>query len=709
MVDSTNSGNKVLKIVHFNDVYKITRRINGQKEPRVTKFATLLTSVREKWNDPADSLTLFSGDAFSPSRQSSTTRGRHMMEVLKALKVDVSVAGNHEFDFGYNRVKQLITPDTFPWLLSNITDNNTGAVPEPFEPFHVIERSKVCIGFIGLVEKDWTQAISGWPNYLEWRDMVSVGIELSRILRDRAGPYKCDLVIALTHSRFQDDIKVAEALYALSPEAQTKTDVASQHGVDLILGGHDHVYWISKGLGSWKGYDIHQAVRGTETDRGNTLIVKSGADFEELSEMTLTLKDTPPGSIRTKIIESIEGIRHVFTPDLAIDTTMDALVQGVEDKVTTAEAMVICVSEVDLDARPQIIRTGESVIGNWIADCLKPAYDDVLERRVDGVIQCAGSIRGECIFPKGNITGGDLNEMFPYPDPMVVIEMTGAALWAAMNHGLGNWPKHDGRFPAISGFRVEWKSSIELKSGELYPPPRVQKIWLQRESKGPDGKPKLVEEEIQNTLERTYIISIPEFMLNKGDGYDFSGQKLILSGEHGKPKTTLISQFLRGAHYVTKALKLNDPDANHQLPETANFLSEAERLNQSSLISEASRPSVQNRAAQNLAFKMDSDDVDASENPVMDIVKLVQQITTPSEWIALALKVAAYEDLSMVDPYEEVERQMSTNAAAGTAYYKRAVDEEEDEVVPVLADDALWHISPVIDGRLKDLDNGVPT
>ena len=46
---------------------------------------------------------------------------------------------------------------------------------------------------------------------------------------------------------------------------------------------------------------------GAERDEGDVLIVKSGTDFRDLSEFTLTLEDTPPGSIRRKVIKEIRG------------------------------------------------------------------------------------------------------------------------------------------------------------------------------------------------------------------------------------------------------------------------------------------------------------------------------------------------------------------------------------------------------------------
>jgi 5'-nucleotidase len=106
-----------LKILHFNDVYRVTK----QKVPGgvidVTQCAAMLEKQRSRWadlpNGKKDGLLLFSGDVFSPSVESSVTRGSHMVSsdcvalhkvlkwwtiqvpVMNALSPDVAVTGNH--------------------------------------------------------------------------------------------------------------------------------------------------------------------------------------------------------------------------------------------------------------------------------------------------------------------------------------------------------------------------------------------------------------------------------------------------------------------------------------------------------------------------------------------------------------------------------------------------------------------------------------
>lgn len=73
-------------------VYRVTpQKLPGTRETiDVTKFATLLQAHHPT---PEDGLVLFSGDAFSPSVESSITRGSHMVPVLNYLSPDVALTG----------------------------------------------------------------------------------------------------------------------------------------------------------------------------------------------------------------------------------------------------------------------------------------------------------------------------------------------------------------------------------------------------------------------------------------------------------------------------------------------------------------------------------------------------------------------------------------------------------------------------------------
>jgi 5'-nucleotidase len=75
-----------LNIVHWNDVYRVNPQkiFTGSNDTiDVTQFAVLLNDIRNGWaprpDGARDGLVLFSGDVFSPSVESTVTRGSHMV------------------------------------------------------------------------------------------------------------------------------------------------------------------------------------------------------------------------------------------------------------------------------------------------------------------------------------------------------------------------------------------------------------------------------------------------------------------------------------------------------------------------------------------------------------------------------------------------------------------------------------------------------
>ena len=81
-----------LPILHWNDAYRVSpQKIspNSGGTIDVTQFGALLHDIREQWPDlpdgKKDGLVLFSGDVFSPSIESSVTRGSHMVSFFTLI------------------------------------------------------------------------------------------------------------------------------------------------------------------------------------------------------------------------------------------------------------------------------------------------------------------------------------------------------------------------------------------------------------------------------------------------------------------------------------------------------------------------------------------------------------------------------------------------------------------------------------------------
>lgn len=143
---------------------------------------------------------------------------------------------------------KLIKQTDFPWLMSNVVDNETGRPLGGGKISHFILHNQISIGLIGLVEREWLETLPTIdPTEVTYIDYVEAGNRLARELRNEG----CDLIIALTHMRTPNDITLAEKC----------------NGIDIILGGHDHVREV--------------------TEINGKMIVKSGTDFQQFSVITI--------------------------------------------------------------------------------------------------------------------------------------------------------------------------------------------------------------------------------------------------------------------------------------------------------------------------------------------------------------------------------------------------------------------------------------
>lgn len=209
-----------------------------------------------------------------PSRSSETFQ--HPVNALH--NVLFSFSGNHEFDFGVDMLEELATQTNFPWFLSNVYDKFTSHTLGHGIESSIIEWNGLQIGLMGLVEEEWLDTLSTVDKTnIDYIDYVVVADRLCKELRENGA----ELVIALTHMRWPNDIRLAK-------EAK---------GLDLILGGHDHEYEVREVKGVW--------------------IVKSGSDFRHLSRVDIrkkadmTYEYTIDRKDVLKVIHEDQGIKSI--------------------------------------------------------------------------------------------------------------------------------------------------------------------------------------------------------------------------------------------------------------------------------------------------------------------------------------------------------------------------------------------------------------
>ncbi|CAO3651839.1 unnamed protein product [Cunninghamella blakesleeana] len=536
-----------LNILHFNNVYHVSPT---KDEPvgGASRFATAIQDVSKELDHP---LLLFSGDAFNPCLESSITRGIHITKVLNQLNIDVACVGNHDFDFGVPQLRKLINNTNFPWLFSNVLYAD-GSSPDPIKQWHVINdhHSGLNIGVIGLVEKDWIQTIPSFPPDLIYHDFIEVANQLSNMLRDPNGPYKVDLVIALTHMRVPNDIKLAQSC---------------QDTIDLVLGGHDHFVYMSKSIDiigeHWSREenlkDVGFDPEGTIQDTSRIRVVKSGTDFREFGVLRLNIDTDDNGK---KFIQSMTAERKVVTSDIKVDEEMEKVVSEVASLVSSKMDRAVGYTTVPLEGRSMKVRLQETNLGNLMAD-LMLAYYSSLDPPVEIALGCGGTVRNDSVFDVGPITLGNIMTAFPFQDPVVVLRLTGQQIWDAVENGLSKFPAQEGRFPQVAGIKVNWYANRP-------PGERLESIWCvkrnpqrpvkQREhSILPDQNELYQRYQVENMvpldLNKEYVVAARNYMTKGYDGYKAlvsPPEKYIVDAENGVFISTIFRKFFLGLKYI---------------------------------------------------------------------------------------------------------------------------------------------------------------
>ncbi|XP_075168498.1 snake venom 5'-nucleotidase isoform X2 [Haematobia irritans] len=466
LLKMSDQDKKPLTILHYNDVYNVD--VTTEVEP-IGGAARFCTAIRTFEGD--NPLILFSGDVFSPSMLSTFTQGEQMVPVLNAIGTHCAVFGNHDFDHGLDVLVELIKKTNFPWLMSNVVDNETGRPLGGGKISHYIFHNQISIGLIGLVEKEWLETLPTIdPKEVTYIDYVEAGNKLAAELRNEG----CELIIALTHMRTPNDLNLA------------------QHcsGIDLILGGHDHVYEIKE-------------VNGIK-------IIKSGTDFRQFSKITIQKERDENGKIKCDI-EPVD-VTAKYAENQELKSELAKYSEVIEAKMTE----VLGNFSVELDGRFSAIRTQETNLGDWVCDVVLAATG------ADVALINSGTFRSDQIHPPGPFTMRDLVNIIPMRDPLMLLEISGKCLYEALENSVSGYPKLEGRFPQVSGVAFAFDPS--KPSGKRIDPQLVQ-----------------VGDEYLN-MEQTYKICIKSYIYNGCDGFTMFKDAKVLMDDDSCPELGLTVQ-----------------------------------------------------------------------------------------------------------------------------------------------------------------------
>jgi 5'-nucleotidase len=465
----TTSAPRTVRVtlLQVNDVYQFVPVDNGARGG-LARVSTLRKRIAA---ESPNTLLLLSGDTISPSVESNTYKGQQMIDAWNAVGLDYSVFGNHEFDFGPDVLRERIKESRFVWLGANVVDKKTG---KPFAdtPLFVIrEFEGVKIGIIGLVLPE-TKSTSRPGDDVDFLNVCETAKRVVPEIKAKGA----QVVVGLTHLSMREDKELARCA-----------------DLDVIIGGHEHTL--------------------LESLAARTPIFKMTADAREMGRITLNI-EAASGKL-----ESIDWEVIPVTKEIAEDPQF-ASITNKYGKLLTELAARVGHTDVLLDARSVENRTRETNVGSFVADAFRKAT------RADVALLNGGSIRADITINPGDLTKRDVLSILPFANPVVKLEVTGATLRAALEHGVSRSAEDSepGRFPQVSGLRFTFDASRPAGS-------RLVEVTV--------GEQPLDDK-------KTYTLATSTFVaVDAGDGYTmFRGAKFLIKPEQGQPAPEVLRKAI---------------------------------------------------------------------------------------------------------------------------------------------------------------------
>lgn len=350
-----------------NTTEKLTIFITNDMHGKIDNFAKVKYLVDEE-KKKTNVLLTSSGDIFSgnPIVDNYPQKGYPIIDLMNRVGYDISVIGNHEFDYGEANLKDRMEQANFKWVCANV-ETSASVIPQP-NPYITISINDIRVSFLGLVETDGKKN-DIIPSTHPWRvqNLTFQNPEdVVALYSDVKEEEDSDLYIALTHighskSNSLGDFQLAEQFPFF----------------DLIIGGH------SNGK--------------IDTVINNTPVFQAGNNLNWIGKIQLQINNKKVTSINYQLIDL-----NTITQE---DSEIKNIIDSYNDNPFFKE--VIGFSEL-YHNRPQV--------GNFTADAIR------LKMGVDVSFQNTGGVRAN--LDQGDITKKEIFQILPFNNPTITYNMT---------------------------------------------------------------------------------------------------------------------------------------------------------------------------------------------------------------------------------------------------------------------------------------------
>ena len=486
-------------ILYTNDVHTYI----DKQAPELTYAA--IAALKQSYQDAGKKVLLVdAGDHVQGTAYGSMDQGASIIELMNAAGYDAATPGNHEFDYGMDRAKELMRDADFPYLSCNWVDlrTNLRVLPE----IKVFVRGGVRIAFVGITTPEtFTKSTPAYfMNKAQTKYIYDIlggedGQKLYSAVQKAVDKAKClaDVVIGLGH-------------LGVDPSSSPWTSeevIAHTTGFDAFIDGHSHTVMENKQVADASGRLV--------------TLTQTGSYFANVGEMTIA----PDGTISTRLVSTYDQEDPAGAAEQA--AWVSSVDEMLGEKIAVADTKFYITDPATGKRR---IRSGETNLGDFVADGIYTYFNEVEQLHCDIAIMNGGGIRSD--EDAGYWTFKTCKQVSPFGNVACLMSVTGKQIQDALEFAArfaGAEGKENGGFLQVAGATYEIHTDIpntvqtddkNVWIGSATGTPRVQNVKIYDRANGTY---------VPLDENKTYALAGMNYTLrNLGDGFAmFDGAELI--------------------------------------------------------------------------------------------------------------------------------------------------------------------------------------
>lgn len=409
---------KMITILHTNDQHARVSPGDGLGMAKIAGLKDEFTGYNESV------LLLDVGDVLHGTTFATLEKGASVVKVMNEVGYDVMTPGNHDFNYGKDRLLELAAMADFDIISSNIAYEGGASF---LKQYVIKEVDGIKVAVFGLTTPEtYYKTLPSNVEGLTINDPVTT----ARMMMAMLEPIS-DVQIALTHLGTDESTEEDERSTAIAMAVE---------GIDLILDGHSHTV-----------FEYGKVVNGT-------MIASTGEYNKNVGVVNLLV-----GKRSVDVLEPIL-VNMDSTTAIKGDSEVTSIISEINAGQAEILKEVVGYSDVVLDGVRNNVRSKETNLGNLIADAM-------LEKTgAELAFMNGGGIRSSIDI--GDITLGEVITVLPFGNYVETRKYTGSIIKAALEHSVEFLPATAGSFLQVGG--ITFDVDISKAKGE-----RVSNIMIE--------------------------------------------------------------------------------------------------------------------------------------------------------------------------------------------------------------------------------------